>query len=156
MFPKLFDVICASHSLDNVGRHFDTPLLDDFSQWWIGLFSRSPAARVAWKSKTGVAIKLCSNTRWWSRWEVLDQLLSCFADVEAFLRNLDVAPAYCKTLLSIFDDQEIDSTKDAAGSHNQRQQSVCFQTYLLEGDGDIIVDAYNHLQEIANAAADIC
>ena len=25
MFPQLFDIICSSHSLDNVGRHFDTP-----------------------------------------------------------------------------------------------------------------------------------
>ena len=157
IFPKLFDVICASHSLDNVGRHFDTPLLDDFSQWWIGLFSRSPAARVAWKSKTGVAIKLCSNTRWWSRWEVLDQLLSGFADVEAFLRNLDVAPAYCKNLLSIFDDQErLIQLKMQLAVNIDAGRVFVSKTYLLEGDGDIIVDAYNHLQEVANAAVDIC
>ena len=158
MFPKLCDVICASHSpLDNVGRHFDTPLLDDFSQWWIELFSRSPAARVAWKSKTGVAIKLCSNTRWWSPWEVLDQLLGCFADVKAFLRNLDVAPAYCKNLLSIFDDQErlIQLKMQLAVTIDAGRVFVS-KTYLLEGDGDIIVDAYNHLQEVANAAVDIC
>ena len=30
MFPQLFDLICSSHSLDNVGRHLDTPLLDEF------------------------------------------------------------------------------------------------------------------------------
>ena len=27
MFPQLFDIIYSSHSLDNVGRHFDTLLL---------------------------------------------------------------------------------------------------------------------------------
>ena len=30
MFPQLFDIICSSHSLHNAGRHFDTPLLDEF------------------------------------------------------------------------------------------------------------------------------
>ena len=64
MFPQLFDIICSSHSLDNVGRHFDTPLLDEFGQLWIGLFARSPAAKLKWKMLTGIAIKSHSNTRW--------------------------------------------------------------------------------------------
>ena len=64
MFPQLFDIICSSHSLDNVRRHFDTPLLDEFGQLWIGLFARSPGAKLKWKMWTGIAIKSHSNTRW--------------------------------------------------------------------------------------------
>ena len=107
MFPQLFDIICSSHSLDNVGRHFDIPLLDEFGQLWIGVFARSPAAKLKWKMRTGIAIKSHSNTRWWSYWEVLDQLLSQFADVEPFLENLGVvAPAYTRNLLSILHDAD--------------------------------------------------
>ena len=39
MFLQLFDIIYSSHSLDNVGQQFDTPLLDEFGQLWIGLFA---------------------------------------------------------------------------------------------------------------------
>ena len=63
MFPQLFDNICSSHSLDNVGRHFDTSLLDEFGQLCIGLFARSSAAKLKWKMRTGIAIKSHSNTR---------------------------------------------------------------------------------------------
>ena len=63
MFPQLFDIICSSHSLDNVGRHFDTPLLNEFGQLWIGLFARSPAAKLKWKMRTGISIKSHRNTR---------------------------------------------------------------------------------------------
>ena len=62
MFPQLIDIICSSHSLDNVGWHFDTPLLDEFGQLWISLFTRSPAAKLKWKMRTGIAIKSHSNT----------------------------------------------------------------------------------------------
>ena len=33
LYPSLLDVICMSHSLDNVGRHFNTPVLDEFLLW---------------------------------------------------------------------------------------------------------------------------
>eukprot|EP00117_Sycon_ciliatum_P014514 scpid29673/ scgid14745/ len=50
MYPELMDIICSSHSLDNVGKRFQTPILTDFSQWWISLFARSPVARIAGES----------------------------------------------------------------------------------------------------------
>ena len=63
MYPEALDIKCFSHSLDNVGRHFDVPLLDEFSQWWITLFSHSPAARLQLKQRTGVSPKTFSPTR---------------------------------------------------------------------------------------------
>lgn len=67
MFLSVFDIVCSSHSLENVGKHFVTPVLDEFMQGWVGLFARSPAARLVWKSRTGVPIKSCDNTRSWSQ-----------------------------------------------------------------------------------------
>ena len=34
------------------------------------MFSLSPAARLLWKSRTGSAMLLKSDPRWWSQWEV--------------------------------------------------------------------------------------
>ena len=39
LYPGALDVKCLSHTLDNVGRRFKVPLLDEFSQWWISLFA---------------------------------------------------------------------------------------------------------------------
>ena len=32
LYPAMMDVFFFAHSLDNVGRHFDTPTLDQFGQ----------------------------------------------------------------------------------------------------------------------------
>ena len=156
MFPRVFDILCASHSLDNVGRHFNTPLLDNFGQWWVGLFARSPAARIAWKARTGVAIKTYSSTRWWSYWEVLDQLMAYFGEVEPFVRALDVSPTCRGNLLGVLDNAEslVELKMQLAVTIDAGRIFVS-KTYLLEGDGDIVVDAYGHLQEVATAAADV-
>ena len=76
--PKMFEVMCFSHTIDLVGYRFEVPTLDQFIQWWIQLFSRSAAAKIRWKERTGVAIKSYSVTRWWSKWEVMNQDLTHF------------------------------------------------------------------------------
>ena len=68
LFPKMFEVTCFSHTIDLVGSRFEVPTLDQFTQWWIQLFSRSAAAKLRWKERTGVAIKSYSVTRWWRKW----------------------------------------------------------------------------------------
>ena len=47
-----------------------------------------------------------SKTRWWSHWQILNQLLLQFGDVEPFLRNNDVGPAIRPKLLEILADTE--------------------------------------------------
>ena len=39
-FPQLLDVTCFSHTIDNVGRHFEFRVLDTFAQYWVSLFSQ--------------------------------------------------------------------------------------------------------------------
>ena len=85
-YADLLDAVCFSHTLDNVGSHFEFQVLDLFTRFWIGFFSHSYNARLVWREKTGQSIRTCSDTRWWSKWEVLKQVLELFADVEPFLR----------------------------------------------------------------------
>ena len=73
-YADLFDVVCFSHILENVGSHFKFQVLDSFIRFWISFFSHSYNARIAWREKTGQSIRTFSDTRWWSKWEVLKQV----------------------------------------------------------------------------------
>ena len=37
-YPKLFDVVCFSHTIDNVGNHFEFKIPDLVARYWIGKF----------------------------------------------------------------------------------------------------------------------
>ena len=37
-YADLFDVVCFSHTLDNVGSHFEFQFLDSFIRFWISFF----------------------------------------------------------------------------------------------------------------------
>ena len=70
IFPNMVNVVCFSHTLDNVGNHFEIPTLKEFGSLWIEMFRNSCKAKLLWKDLTGRAPKSYSETRWWSRWEV--------------------------------------------------------------------------------------
>eukprot|EP00117_Sycon_ciliatum_P019577 scpid46117/ scgid1592/ len=152
MYGDLLDVICMPHSLDNVGWHFDTPILDEFLQWWVSLFARSPAPRLLWKARAGVAVKSQSNTRWWSTYEVGAQLMEFFGDVQPFLTECQYSPSACQHLKRILNESkdllkmELAATVDAGKVFVQK-------TYVLEGDGILSTQTYAHLQEYALSAA---
>ena len=46
-YADLFHVVCFSHTLDNVGSHFEFQVLDSFIRFWISFFSQSYNARLA-------------------------------------------------------------------------------------------------------------
>ena len=92
MYPKILDVGCFAHTIDLVGQKFHTPNLDEFLSAWITLFSHSPKARLTWRTQMGIAAKSHSKTRWWSRWEVIDQLLKMFNHFWRGMLTLDLPP----------------------------------------------------------------
>ena len=59
MFPSIMNIICVSHTLDNVSRHMETPLLNNFLQRWIALFAHSPVTKLLWKTQTSFVVGLC-------------------------------------------------------------------------------------------------
>ena len=75
-----------------------TPILDEFVKGWIGLFTRSPKIRLAWKTATHLPVPTYSTTRWWSKWEVIEQLMKSFGDVDVFLVNSELLPSKTKLL----------------------------------------------------------
>ena len=89
VYPLAVDVGCVSHMLDLVGEKFKVPHLIEFTTWWINLFSHSPKARLTWRAKTGRPLPCVSPTRWWSRWELINQTMEMFGDIEEFLQSID-------------------------------------------------------------------
>lgn len=96
-----------------------------------------------------------SDTRWWSKWEILQQALCYFGDIEPFLReNEEMSPAMRRHLLEIFDDHqdaqdlrlELAAVVDA-GVH------FVSATYYLEGDTPLIFSCYERLCSVAHAVA---
>ena len=63
LYSNLLDVGCYSHTLDNVGQKFNTPVLDDFIRLWISLFSHSPRMHFKWKELTGKSMASFNDTR---------------------------------------------------------------------------------------------
>ena len=87
-YPKLFDVVCFSHTIDNVGDHFEFHILDSFAHYWKSMFAHSYNARLVWKERTGVSIRTFSDTRWWSQWENLQQVSDFFGDMNHFFERM--------------------------------------------------------------------
>ena len=152
MYPMALDVRCISHTLDLIGDKFKVPTLSIFFTLWISFFSHSAKLKALWKTRTGQSIATYSQTRWWSRWEVMNQAFMMFGDIEPFLRENDVSPATRAKLLEFFDDRqklfllklELAVIVDV-GAHFVKA------TYSLEGDGLLALICYDRIVEIRAA-----
>ena len=72
------------HTLDLVGDKLKTPLLASFCSYWISLFSHSPKTKILSKNQTGMSMTSYSKIPWWSKWEILHQIMLQFGDIEPF------------------------------------------------------------------------
>ena len=153
MYPEALDIRCISHTLDLIGDKFKVPHLSLFFTLWISFFSHSSKLKALWKARTGHSIASYSQTRWWSRWEVMNQAFMMFGDIEPFLReNEDVSPATRTKLLEFFNDQqklfllklELAVVVDVGAQFVKA-------TYTLEGDGLLALVCYDRILEIRAA-----
>ena len=92
-----------------------------------------------------------SETRWWSRWEVLKQVMLYFGDIVPFLQENELAPATatCGKILAILGDP-VKSTRLQVelailmdvGEHFVKA------TYSLEGDGPLVFSCFEVLSAV--------
>jgi len=153
IYPQLIDVGCFSHTIDHVGEHFVMPNLSEFMTGWINLFSHSPKTRMIWKELTERSMGSYSATRWWSRWELMEQLLVQFGDVEGFLNNENLGSPHIRSkLLAIFTDSQkrVYLEVELAAVIDWGNPFVS-ATYSLEGDGPLIVTSYDIVETIRSA-----
>ena len=146
VYPNVLDVGCISHTLDHVGSKFVTPTLSSFISWWISLFSHSPKAKALWRDQTGRAMASYSKTRWWSRWEVMRQIMLQFGDVEPFLSTQEVGDATRSKLLDIIhDSQKCVHLRIELAAAVDAGEPFVKATYRLEGDGPLSIQAYEEI-----------
>lgn len=159
IFPKTFNVVCFSHTLDNVGNHFVIPNLTEFGNLWIRLFSQSHKAGLMWKELTGRKPKSYSETRWWSRWEVYKQLMEQFGDVQRFIDDMvreKVAPQTSRQLADFFANlNKVISLKLELAALIDVGEVFVKATYVLEGDGPLVLSCFETLQEVCNACQNV-
>ena len=148
LYPGVIDIGCFSHMLDIVGDKFHTPILNEFIKGWIGMFSRSPKTKLAWRTKTGIPVPTYCATRWWSKWEVMRHMHDSFGDVHSFLQDSNLPPSRLK-LLQVLDDlpqcrklqMELAITIDAG-------EPFVKATYHLEGDGPLVFTVYEEISKL--------
>ena len=151
LYPNLLDIGCYSHTIDHVGDNFTTPILHEFGILWVSLFSHSPRARLLWRTRTGRSILSYSPTRWWSRWEMYNQLMSFFGDVVPFLEEEPaLAPVTCQKLLSITQDtQKNQKLQLELAAVIDAGDPFVRATYTLEGDGALVFSCFDVLSSLA-------
>ena len=144
LYPHMVDVGCFSHTIDHVGEHFKTPILDSFVSSWVKIFSHSPKARLLWKEQTGRSMATFSVTRWWSKWEVIKQLLEQFGDIRLFLSSEENFASVLKPkLLAVLENaqQNIMLQLEMAATVDAGEPFVK-ATYHLEGDGPLAFECF--------------
>ena len=150
----MLNIVCFSHTLDNVGSHLMIPTLQEFGHLWVRLF-HSNRAKLAWKDLTGQKSKSYSETRWWSKWEVYKQLLEQFGDVPRFLQEAaadKIAPNIVPQLQDLLSDPEsLVNLKLEIAVIIDFGEHFVKATYFLEGDGPLVFSCYEKLQAVAEA-----
>ena len=150
IYPNMLDIGCFSHALDHVGGKFATPVLSTFCSSWISLFAHSPKSKSLWKEQTGRSIVTFSKTRWWSRWEVMNQLFLQFGDLLSFFtNNVDIGPSLRPKLLEILNDtQNIAQLQIELAAVIDLGETFVKATYKLEGDGALVMECYEVIRGI--------
>ena len=153
VYPHCLSIGCFSHTIDHVGEHFNTPILSEFITAWISLFAHSPKCRMIWKELTGKAMGSFSATRWWSRWEIMDQILVQFGDIYKFLHTEDLGSnAACTKLLDILRDFEKKAKLQIElAVVIDCGRSFVKATYDLEGDGPLVVECFDTIETVKAA-----
>ena len=153
VFPQLLDVGCFAHTIDLVGGKFQTPNLESFIHLWISLFAHSPRVRLWWKQLTGKAMSLFCPTRWWSRWEVMNQVMVYFGDLVPFLQsNPELSPATRRKLLDMLNDPNVNAhIRIKLAAIIDAGAPFVKATYKLEGDGALALYCFEILNTIVSS-----
>ena len=152
MYPCFLDIGCLSHTLNLVGEKFKLPNLNLFISLWISLFAHSQKTKAYWKEQTGRAMLTFCKTRWWSRWEVMQQLFVQFGDVEPFLRRTDISNVTSSHLLDmITNPQTLMLLKIELAAVIDIGSYFVKATYNLESDGVLVVKCFEEILKIRSA-----
>jgi hypothetical protein len=81
LFVASEDFLCICHTVDNMGNHFHLEVLGGFMTHWLILVQHQAEAKAKWKATIKTSMKGFSNTRWWSKNEVQNEIAENYAAV---------------------------------------------------------------------------
>ena len=121
--------------------------------YWISLFAHSPKAKLFWRQKTGISIQGYSATRWWSKWEVINQTFELFGDVEAFIRQDEEFSNNTRAKLTEFfsDNRKLECLKVEFAAIVDAGKQFVQATYKLEGDGPLVFQCYEIISALSTS-----
>jgi hypothetical protein len=151
LFKRSLDIPCFSHTINNAGEAAETPKLLQFTQWFPTLFSKSPANKLFWKTMTGLPqLPTVSETRWWSRFELYDKVMTLWPDICSLVEKEEFAessPETRKRLSKLIADEgnvirlELAALIDTGKMFYQA-------TYALEADGELMTVVFDIIEPI--------
>lgn len=132
---KALNMLCFPHTLHNTGKHLSVPVLEAFLTPWLQLVPKPGAAKLRWEAILGHGCATFSKVRWWSRWDVMQEIALNFGALPDFLRSLaenDIGDATTSKMQEIImnNNQELKLQLAAVMSCERLYNA----TYRLEGD----------------------
>ena len=130
------NMLCFPHTLHNTGKHLVLPVLNEFMTSWLNLVPKPGAAKLRWEAILGKGCSKYSKVRWWSRWEIMQEIATNFGALPNFLADLDnndIGEATTKKMIEILTNQKNELELELAAVMSCER--LCTATYRLEGDG---------------------
>jgi hypothetical protein len=130
------NMLCFPHTLHNTGKHLELPVLNEFMTSWLNLVPQPGAAKLRWEAILGKGCSKYSKVRWWSRWEIMQEIATNFGALPNFLADLDnnnIGDATTKKMIEILTNQKDALELELAAVMSCER--LCTATYRLEGDG---------------------
>lgn len=152
VMTAVMNVGCFSHTLDRVGQQMEIPTLESFTKSWNGMFSRSPKTRLLWRDQTDSSIKSYSSTRWWSWFEVINQIHNYFGDVCFSLSSSNLPVASSRKLNEILQSApRCQKLKIELAVTVNAMEPFVQAIYRLEGDGPLALTVYKEIKALESA-----
>jgi hypothetical protein len=130
------NMLCFPHTLHNTGKHLELPVLNEFMTSWLNLVPQPGGAKLRWEAILGKGCSKYSKVRWWSRWEIMQEIATNFGALPNFLADLDnnnIGDATTKKMIAILTNQKDALELELAAVMSCER--LCTATYRLEGDG---------------------
>ena len=130
------NMLCFPHTLHNTGKHVAVPVLEEFMTPWLLLVPQPGAAKLRWEAILGRSCSKFSKVRWWSRWEIMQEIATNFSALPAFLADLDnndIGDATTRKMIEILTNKKDELELQLAAVMSCER--LCTATYRLEGDG---------------------
>jgi len=149
------DLACLCHAIDNTGARIDIPALERILSPWLTVISHSKQARKAFLTFTHEAPKSYSKTRWWSRYEVVAQLVRHMhtfrSEVIPMLRANKIAKESVGKIAAVLEDSKMSALLLLEGAIVlDVVQKLVAATYLLESDGPVMLQCAQLLTGVTN------